>query len=58
MKVLAMTMEGAGSNERARCRHCDKAVILVKFENYPDTWFHTTTGFLVCGDGESEAAPS
>lgn len=52
-----MTMEGAGSNERARCRHCDKAVILVKFENYPDTWFHTTTGFLVCGDGEAEAAP-
>jgi len=46
---------GEGTAERGRCRHCGESVILVRFMNYPDTWFHTNTRFLACEGGQTEA---
>ena len=51
------TTEGEGTAERGRCRHCGASVILVRFMNYPDTWFHTNTRFLSCEGGQTEAEP-
>ena len=54
-KVLAH--KGTGTNTTGRCIHCSKSVILVKFMNYPSTWFHTHTGFKACAGGtEAEVA--
>ena len=58
MRVLGISpTEGEGTAERGRCRHCGESVILVKFMNYPDTWFHTNTRFLACQGGKTEAEP-
>jgi len=58
VKVLAIEpTEGEGTAKRGRCRHCSEALVLVRFMNYPDTWFHTNTRFLACEGGATEAEP-